>query len=281
MYVIGLGSAGCRIADEFSQFSQYKILKIGVGLPKKKGSYSVEPQDHPEAYEENCPPLKNFFRNIKKNEDVLFVVSGASRISAISLKALETIQRARVKILYIVPERELLSRKISLHEKVVFSVLQEYARSGLFEKIYLVANKRIEEIIENVPVVGYFETINRLIVNTIHMINVYTNNDPVYSNPSEELTTTRIATFGLTKISENEENLFYPLDNPNERCYIYAINEERLESDGKLFGTLKGKISNNQEEDLVSNVQIHSTNYDEDYGYVIVSTSHTQTQEQK
>ena len=32
--IIGLGSAGCRIADKFSQYPQYEIYKMDVGLKR-------------------------------------------------------------------------------------------------------------------------------------------------------------------------------------------------------------------------------------------------------
>ena len=39
--IIGLGSAGCNIADRFSTYKQYEIYKIDVGLKglKKNGIY--------------------------------------------------------------------------------------------------------------------------------------------------------------------------------------------------------------------------------------------------
>ena len=172
-----------------------------------------------------------------------------------------------------------MSNKLHTHERVVFGVLQEYARSGVFERMYIVKNDILEEILDNVPVVGYYDVLNNLIVSTVHMINVYENNDPVYRNSTESLKTAKISTIGIVKIKENQENLFYPLDTINEKCYIYAINGDRLETDGKLFSKLKKKIVNSKELELMSNVQIHSTDYGDDYGYVIASSSEIQTQE--
>ena len=74
--------------------------------------------------------------------------------------------------------------------------------------MYIVKNDILEEIIENVPVVGYYDVLNNLIVSTLHMINVYENNEPVYANSSQPLKTTKISTIGIVKIRENQENLF-------------------------------------------------------------------------
>ena len=51
--VIGLGAAGCNIADEFAKYSQYKIYKIDNGLDglKQEGVYYMHRQDSTERYE--------------------------------------------------------------------------------------------------------------------------------------------------------------------------------------------------------------------------------------
>ena len=140
MKVVGLGSAGCNIADCFAEYSQYQIYKIDNDLPKQKGNFPVARHASVEDYEENCPSFKNFFRGIRSGDDVLLVVSGGSMISSICLRVLEPIQRAKVSILYIAPDTSLLANKAQMHERVVFHVLQEYVRSGVFEKMYIAKN---------------------------------------------------------------------------------------------------------------------------------------------
>ena len=70
--------------------------------------------------------------------------------------------------------------------------------------------------------------------------------------------------------------MFYPLDNINERCYIYAINKEQLETDGKLFTTLRERSANMVGDETIVSVRIHSTDYTDNYGYLIANTSETQ-----
>ena len=53
--VIGLGQAGCSIADHFKQYPQYNIIKLDVGLRKTKHSFGLKPQASPELYEKNMP----------------------------------------------------------------------------------------------------------------------------------------------------------------------------------------------------------------------------------
>lgn len=276
MNIIGLGAAGCNIADEFAQYPQYNIFKLDVGLAKGKGCYPIPESTDVEGYESDPLNLKTFFKSLKTDEEVLFVVCGAGRVSAATLKIIEQIQRCKINILYVKPDRSLLNKEALLHERTAYHVLQEYARSGIFEKIYLVDNKKIEEVLDNVPVIGYYKRLNELIVNTIHMTNVFLNTKTVYNTPATSLTTARVSTFGVVDIEKNEEKLFFSLDIINERCYIYAINKEQLETDGKLFTSLRERSAKMVGDETIVSVRIHSTDYPNNFGYLIANTSEIQ-----
>ena len=73
MNVIGLGKAGCAIADKFGEHPQYKIYKIDVGLEGER-CYGIKEQPGPEEYEANTPSFKKFFGKI--SGEALFVVGG-------------------------------------------------------------------------------------------------------------------------------------------------------------------------------------------------------------
>ena len=70
--IIGLGQAGCSIAEKFKKYPQYKVYKIDVGL-KEAGSYAMKRQTTPELYESRCPNLKTFFKEV--SNEVLFITS--------------------------------------------------------------------------------------------------------------------------------------------------------------------------------------------------------------
>ena len=276
MNIVGLGSAGCNIAELFGQYSQYNIYKLDVGLPKEKGNFLLPEVAHVEEYENIPLNFRSFFKNLRKDSEVLFIVCGAGRVSGVTLRVLEKLQKCKINILYIKPDRSLLAQEARLHERVVRGVLQEYARSGVFERTYIVDNKEIERILDKVPVIGYYRRLNELIVGTIHMTNVFMHTKTVYNTPPTSLVTARVSTFGLVDIEKNEEKLFYPLDNINERCYIYAINKEQLETDGELFTALRERSANMVGDETIVSVRIHSTDYDNNYGYLIANTSEIQ-----
>mgnify|MGYP003645473236 FL=1 len=272
MNVIGLGQAGCNIADLLSVYPQYKTYKIDVGIEGKR-CYDVKKQKGPEEYEKNVPSMKTFFKGIKG--ETLFVVGGSGSISAMCLSIMEQIKdKCELSVLYIRPDTSLLSKNKTLHEKATYGVLQEFARSGLLEMLYLVSNINLENILGDVPIIGYINKINELLISTVHMINVFRNSDPVMGGIEEPQEASRIATFGISDIEGNEEKSFFSLDRTKERCYIYSINEERLKTDGDLRKKIVSHVKEQSKtEDLKVSFGVFPTNYQQDYCYILNYTS--------
>ena len=94
---------------------------------------------------------------------------------------------------------------------VCFGVLQEYARSGVFERLMVVDNNVVEAILGDVPIIGYYDKLNELIVWVFHMLNVLKNSEPVMGKINKTKTTSRITTFGTVDFESGEEkNVFSP-----------------------------------------------------------------------
>jgi len=274
--IIGLGKAGCAIADKFSQYPQYKIYKIdSENLDgNDKRARLLKRKDTPEEYEESAPSMKTFFRYT--TDDVLFVVSGAGIVSGTSLRILQQLSKKNISILYIKPDLEFLGKANTLQERLVRNVLQEYARSSAITRLYMVDNKVIEDIIGDVPIVGYFDKLNDLIVSAFHMINVYNHQTPVHETPFKSSDLAKISTLGVIDVESGEEKMFFSLDSISEKCYYYGINQKALETDGKLLRRLTDSINkNSKDEDIKTTFQVHSTTYEQNYGYLIVNTGKT------
>ena len=62
--IIGLGAAGCNIADKFSSYPQYTVYKMDNGLKRTPTTYGVKQCKTPEEYEESIGSLKRFFKNL-------------------------------------------------------------------------------------------------------------------------------------------------------------------------------------------------------------------------
>ena len=286
MNIVGLGQAGCNIAEILSQYPQYSIFKIDADIEgdfdfidnykeseNKVKIYSVDKQAGPEEYEQNTPSMKDFFRGIKG--ETLFIIGGSGYISAMCLRIMEQIKdKCEISVLYVRPDTSLLSKNKALQEKSTFKILQEFARSGLLQMIYLVSNTNLENILGDVPIIGYNNKINELIVSTVHMINVFKNSEPVMGKIEDPAEASRIATFGISDIEGNEEKSFFSLDRAKEKCYIYSINEERLKTEGdlrkKIVSTVKAQA---ETEDLKVSFGVFPTNYQQDYCYILNYTS--------
>ena len=291
MNIIGLGQAGCNIADKFSEYPQYNIYKVDTGLGEEFGfieeagaanskikSYNVEKCAGPEEYERNYSSMKSFFNGIAG--DTMVVIGGSGDISGIVLRMLEEIRhQCEIDILYIRPDPFVLNQAKRQHEKVTYGVLQEYARSGAIRTLYLICNSQLEGILGDVPILGYHEKLNSLIVPTVHMINVYKNTKPVMGGlpaPSKD-STRRISTVGIFDIKKSEEKLFFPLDTAREKGYIYSISKERLQSEGDLHKTIISQVKEkSQDENVNISFGVFSTDYKTDYGYVLAYSPNIQ-----
>ena len=271
--VIGLGSAGCNIADCFGQYPQYKVIKIDNGI-YGKGCYFLPKYDTPEEYEAHIGDMSSFLGSV--SEEVLFVLGGSGNVSGAVLRILQQLRHCKINVLYIEPDIDTLSGKRKLQERVTYYVLQEYARSGLFERLYLVSNPQLESILGEVPIIGYNDRLNHLLVSTFHMINVYNNNEPVVKNFADFKEYTRISTIGISSL-ENDKKVFFPLDNGNEIRYYYAINQKKLETDGTLMRKITENVKN--EKDVDVSYGVYATDYEEDYVYCVVNTSMIQYRE--
>ena len=270
MNVIGLGDAGCKIADCFSQYSQYKIFKINVDIEGKR-CYNIPILETAEEYESyEYPKIKTFFKGLKG--ETLLIVGGSGKVSCGSLRILENIKRLPISILYIQPDLEMLNDTQKMQERLVRNVMQEYARSGVFEKVCLVSNNALDKIIGGAPVIGYFEALNELLVPSLHMVNFFSNNKAVSGSIPKAKSTHRIYTVGIFDTQKNEEKMFFSLDNARNRCYIYGVNEEKLKTDKKLMNKIKKQIESKKGENLDISYAIYPTDYDYDIGYVIERT---------
>ena len=277
--IIGLGQAGCNIADYFAQYKQYKIYKIDDQLSgyKKDGIYDMPWQCNAEEYESRCPDMKNFFKNV--TGEILFVLAGSGNVSGLALRILEHVKHCKINVLYIQPDIELLPERRRALERSTYYILQEYARSGIFKRLFLISNTTIEEHLGDIPLVGYYDKINEMVVSSIHMINVYGHLKSITDTFCDPHETARISTFGLVDVEDGSIKLFFPLDKVREMRYYYAINKEKLETDGALFKKIKQQIKDKSKEGIKTNYGIFSTNYEENYAYTECYSSSIQVRQ--
>jgi len=257
--VIGLGTAGKLIASEFKKWEQYRV--ITPKIPKYK---TVE------EYEKKTPNFKKSFKGVK--DEVWFIVCGASKEAACSLRIMEQIKHCKIKVLYIYPEMDFLATEKKKCHRVVFNVLQEYARSGLLDSMYIISNETVEQMSGGGTISNYYNKINETIASMVHYYNIYRNTTPVMGSIQVPMEISRIRTLGLFDMENGEEKFLFPLDNLTGTCYIYNITRNDLESDNKLLGNIKEKTKNNVINNINCSFAIYETEYDQNFCHVVAYT---------
>jgi hypothetical protein len=269
--IIGLGNAGCNIIDKFSQFPQYLTYKMDVGLTRTPTTFPLKQYEKFEDYEERLPSLKTFFKEVEG--EILFVVSGSGKVSSAALSILQYLKKYKINILYIRPELSLLNTNQSRLERLVYNVLQEYTRSGVFERMYIVSNEEVAQIVGNISIKNYHDKINEMVVSTIHMINVYKNNESVTDTFCDLPVGARLTTIGMSDLEKNVDNMFFSLDNVTDVVYYYSYNKDKLESDFELMSKIKKAVAMKKEDDVRVTYGIFETNYEQDYIYCMNHSS--------
>jgi hypothetical protein len=270
--IVGLGRAGCSIAKTFSKFPQYETYGIDTC---RDADITIKTRESHEAYDQHFPNLKKRLK--VTNSEVCVVLAGTGVISGGILRLLEQLQGNRIRLVYIQPDLALASEVQKMQEKIVRNVLQEYARSGLLETMYLIDNQMVERGIGDVPIMGYYDVLNQAIVNTLHMINIFENSEAVMGSFIRPSPVSRIATIGIVDIEEKEEKWFYDLTNGRDVVYYYGINEEELKEDGTLFGNITTYVKAQIMPGVNVSYGVFQTSYEQKYCYCIKYSSMVQS----
>lgn len=266
--ILGIGNAACNIVEQLSQYPVYNCYYVSNEIKKtSKYKFQLPELEHPEDYEDiDVSKLHKWLDKIKGTCAIF--VCGASDSSAIILKALESLHQNNVKmeIVYFMPEVEVLSDIKALNERMVRGVLQNYARSGLFEKINLISNLCLEEVAGSTNVLNYYDQINSVFTSTYYMIDVFKNTKPITSTFKRPRESCRVSTIGISFLEE-EDKLFFPFNQEVDVVYYYGINEEKLRTEENLFRTITNKVKSKITEERKVSFGIFPTQYQDDYIY--------------
>tara|TARA_Y100000034_G_scaffold88275_1_gene105963 strand:+ start:2592 stop:3458 length:867 start_codon:yes stop_codon:yes gene_type:complete len=276
--IVGIGNGASAIAQKFNDFPQYNVYVLNDKVKRSAGrKRKLKRFETPEEYEKNIPDLTKYFSKI--DEHVQVFVIGSSFSSNYALGVIQQINTKKIDLFYIKPDITLLTGIPALLENTTFGVLQEYARSGMFNSITLISNPQLELAVGNVPVKKYYDHLNSSIVSTCHYLNYFAHNEPeigVMAKPEE---TFRIRTVGLIEPQKVAEKWFFDLDMKRQVCYYFCINKEKLENDGtlhkRLVDILKSKPRNAFRK---VSYAIYQTDHGKDFGFVVAHTNAIQQQ---
>ena len=270
--VLGIGNAGARIAEKFKSTKNYNVFTLSSETERSsKYKFKLKSYDSPEQYEQNIPNVKKFLSNIDDHVQVFIV--GSSFSSNYSLGILEQIKDKKVDVFFIKPDADLLTGVPKLVDKVVYSVLQEYARSGLFNSFTILSNVMAEKHLGDIPIKSYYDKINQYFFTAVHYINYFTHAEPEIGVISKPLEINKIRTFGAVNLKNLDEKWFFELDMDRDICYYLCINKDRLENEGglhkKIVDMLKDKPKNAFRK---ISYAIYETEF-QDFGFCVAHTN--------
>jgi len=264
MFVLGVGEAGKNIGSLVAQISNLKAFPVDTdGKVPIKSTH--------EEYEECGPSVAKKLR-LPKDKDVVVVVCGAGKVSGIILSLLEKLKDRNLTVFYIQPDPFVLSKTQKLQNKVVFNVLQQYARSGLLESMYIFSNKNIESIVGASSISNMYEKINVTIANYIATLNWFENTKPIIGSTHEPKEISRIRTISLSEIDDEAEKLFYDLENITESSFYYSVSKEFIENEENFLTRIKERVILYEERDIECSFGVWENESDVSYIY---STKYT------
>ena len=274
MNVIGLGSAGCQLADCLKKYQQYNIFSVDTENKEYSKYRSVIPQSSHEEYEKNYKKI-----NLRGcSGETLLVLSGASQISGIALRLLEQLKNRKVNVMYIKSDEAVLSKQAQMSDRITFFILQEYARSNKINNMFIVSNKNIESILEgNISLQSYWQQINEVIASTFHMYNVFQNTEPLLTSRIDIPATAKMISLGVVNFKTGKERPFYDLQYPRVKNYFYGVNSETLENDKDLLHNIR-QSTLSEDDNLDVGFSIFSTDYEQNYVYSAHFASYIQEQ---
>ena len=273
--VIGIGGVGCRIAKCFSEYPQYNVICVDDQSSGIKDQIIVPKQKTPEEYEESFKNLTKAKKD-KIKDNVVVVLCGASLVSSIALRLLYQIRNKNITVICVRPEQDLMGETKQSQEKVIYSVLQEYTRSGIFDRIYLTSNSQMDSLVEDASIKEYYPAINKMIASVFHMVMVFDHQDPVISNFSNTNEARRICTLGILDIEKSTETLFFPFEDAMETRLYYGISKETLKSDKSLQRNIIKLIKDKNKELCKYSYGVYETQYDWDFCYTKYFSSKVQ-----
>ncbi len=260
--VIGLGSFGCLVGEELAAYPEYRIYRIDT-LSSGRGSLGIGEYTNIEEYERSLDSqeVEIYLSSIKKGDEVLLITEGGEPITGSLLRILETIQDASVSVMYICPDRELIGAEQRRDDKIVFNIIQEYARSGAINNCYLVSYPALEILTGNVPITSYKKSLAYFLGYVTAMVNYFAHTKPVIENAPTVQKHKRILSYGVSSLEKTAEvKLLFPLEDVTDLHFFYGIPEESVTSDETMMEKIKDHVNNySKSQDMRVTFSVFST----------------------
>jgi hypothetical protein len=264
MIIFGYGKLGSSIAKNLAELANKKIFCI------TKSDFST--LKNVEESEEKAPDIS---LDIDPKTSVYFICSGEEKIAGGILRTLEKIKEAKIKVIYILRDEDFLSEEVQKQQGAISKILQNYARSGLFEEMCLVEERNFKSLfMPEVSLLEYNKVLSETLAKMINMVNWLQNEEPLSSEIEPPNEACRIKSMGV--FAEAEERLVFPLDNVRQKDVYFACSKKTLETDTELLEKIKETLKRMKEENVKVEHKIVTTGYEQDFVYLFYHTNFIQ-----
>ena len=268
MDIVGFGTSGAKIARCFNTAEKYNVYTIDY----KDADFIYPFCNTVEQAEERVPDFSEL--NKKIGNEVLFVCCGGGVISGGLLATLERFKEKKIKFLYVRPDTSFLNAQAKLRERMVFGVMQEYARSGVIDHIYLFSNSAIAEVINGLSIIDYYPQINRTIADMYNLVEYYKETQPIMSNEEEIPQVCKITSFGLYQFDDEKENKFFKIKDVRQKHFYFTLNKKTLQEEKNMIYLIGRKLEKAVEHKYMSvSYSIFDSGHEEDRVYVAYHTN--------
>ena len=264
MKIIGFGKTCSAVSKELAKASGFEYRNI------TKDDYP------PLRTIEEAEKIKTDFSfDVQENEEIIFICSGDEKISGGIIRTLEQIKHCKINLLYLLKDKDLLSEAIIEQQRTIFKILQNYARSGLFENILCIDEAAIKkQFIADVSMLEYEKKLSEMLAKMINMVNWLHHADPFYSEINPPNDACRIKTLGV--FADSEEKLIFSLDNVRQKDVYFACTEKTLAEDINFMEKVKETLKFLKSESENLEYKIVKTDYEQDFIYLSYHTNFIQ-----
>ena len=138
----------------------------------------------------------------------------------------------------------------------------------------LISNPQVETLLGGLSIMEYYDSLNKVIVSTIHMINYLLTAKDVFGKMSAEREVDRISTVGILNTEDGTENYLYNLNSPRQKVFLYAVKQDDLTTNKDLIKMIQQQTRTSYTgTELDISYKITTTNYESNFVYIISNTN--------
>ena len=275
--LIAIGEKATLFAESLKNYPEYTSYCFQHG--QKEDCFNVPVFANSERYEEPLEGLQEFLKGCC--QEVTDIVSGDEALNLITLQVIEQIKNKNIEIIFFKADDKLLGSMMTQVQSLTYNVLQEYTRSGLFNKMFVFDLVEIDRFVGQTSLQCFEQTRMEFVAGHYHTLNWLRISDPVAGIDAEHQPVNCLASIGVTDLELSEIKMLNKLDFVRERVYYYGIPEKKVKEDDGLRNKILEGYKNKVDENISSSFKIYSIPFKQELVYVVEYTSAVQNKELK